>query len=66
MTADPPLMIERAFVGYKLAAGKLFVRVCASCPDKASLEAWCEAKGTAMTHTLCPACYQTQLAALSL
>lgn len=58
-------LIERAFVGYKIADGRLFIRVCCACPDRASLEAWAKAKGTSMTHTYCPACYQAQISALS-
>jgi hypothetical protein len=49
-------LIERAFVGYKLAQGELFIRICCACPDKDSLESWAHAKGTRITHTYCPSC----------
>lgn len=61
-----PRPIERAFVGYKITpAGKLMLRVCSWCPDKNSLETWAKGRDLAITHTLCPACYQSQLAQLT-
>lgn len=52
------MMIERAFMGYKIdeRAGHLVVRVCFWCSDRASLEAWVIARGAPMTHGICPQC----------
>ena len=63
----PDYKMPRAFIGYGFS-GKTgaYIRCCSTCPDKAQLEAWA-ARGPAplpVTHGICPACYQTQMARL--
>ncbi len=40
------------------------VRVCMDCPDKDTADALAAAQGLAITHTLCPRCYNVRTAAL--
>jgi hypothetical protein len=58
MTPMPP-----AFLGYKLSHGSLLIRVCASCPGRAEVEAFARAEPPVpVTHGICPACYQKAMA----
>ena len=43
-----------AFLGYKLTEEGLTIRCCAWCADRKELERWAKAKGTRVTHGICP------------
>ena len=61
-----PDEIPLAWMGYAPREGdrkRPCVRVCAWCPDKAQADALAERHGYAVTHGLCPACYQKQISA---
>lgn len=55
-----PQMIESAFLGYGQDFSRgglgLYIRVCSSCPDRASLEKWAHARGLPVSHGFCPQC----------
>lgn len=53
-------MIEDAFLGYAIDGGRLLVRCCAWCSDRASLETWAKRRQLPVTHGICPACAQAQ------
>lgn len=59
-------LIESAFLGYAQDFSKgglgLYVRVCASCPDRASLEKWAHARGLPVSHGYCPECAARMMA----
>jgi hypothetical protein len=39
------------------------MRVCSYCPGAKQATAWCHARGYAVTHGVCPVCYDREMAA---
>ena len=60
--------VPTAWMGYatRVAHSKRpCVRVCAYCPDKKAADALAESKGYDVTHSICPSCYQIQIAQIT-
>jgi|HubBroStandDraft_2_1064218.scaffolds.fasta_scaffold509910_2 hypothetical protein len=65
LTPADRALFNDAFLGYKLAEGELYIRVCSECPGKHLVEAWAqEEPSVPLTHGLCPKHVQAYMATL--